>query len=97
MRKVKFSGLINTSYLEEMAKNIYAALGIPIGIVDIEEKVNIAVGWTDICNKFHRNFPATYKRCLISDRHINEHIMDGGYISYKCLNNMWDIALPIII
>ena len=23
--------------------------------------------------------------------------MDGGYISYKCLNNMWDIALPIII
>ena len=36
-------------------------------------------------------------RCSISDQYICDHIMDGGYSSYKCLNNMWDIALPIVI
>lgn len=97
MRKVSFSELINISSLKKMAENIYAAAGIPIGIVDVDGKINIAIGWQDICAKFHRIHPATCKRCCISDEYIKEHLKDGGYISYKCLNNMWDIAVPIII
>lgn len=97
MRKVSFSELINISSLKKMAENIYAAAGIPIGIVDVDGKINIAIGWQDICDKFHRIHPATCKRCCISDEYIKEHLKDGGYISYKCLNNMWDIAVPIII
>ncbi len=97
MRKVKFSELINIDSLKKMAENIYAAVGIPIGIIDVDGTIIIATGWQDICTKFHRVHPVTCMRCSISDQYISDHIMDGVYISYKCLNNMWDIALPIVI
>jgi len=97
MREVSFSELVNIDSFKKMSENIYAAVGIPIGIIDVEGTVILATGWQDICTKFHRVHPVTCKRCCISDQYINNHIMDGGYISYKCLNNMWDIALPIII
>lgn len=97
MRKVSFSELINIDALKKMAENMYAATGIPIGIIDVDGTINIATGWQDMCTKFHRVHPVTCIQCSLSDQYIREHIMDGGYISYKCLNNMWDIALPIVI
>ena len=97
MTKVSLSELVNIDSLEKIAENIYAAVGIPIGIVDVEGKIIVATGWQDICTKFHRAHPVTCKRCCTSDQYICDHIMDGGYISYRCLNNMWDIALPIVI
>ncbi|MBU3092005.1 PocR ligand-binding domain-containing protein [Clostridium sp. CF011] len=97
MRKVKFSELINIDSLKKMAENIYAAVGINFGIVDIDGTIIIATGWQDICTKFHRVHPVTCMQCSISDQYISDHIMDGAYISYKCLNNMRDIALPIVI
>ncbi|MCB2292672.1 PocR ligand-binding domain-containing protein [Clostridium algoriphilum] len=97
MRKVIFSELVNIDSLKKMAENIYAAVGIPIGIVDVGGTIIIATGWQDICTKFHRVHPVTCMRCSISDQYISDHIMDGGYIYNKCLNNMWDIALPIVI
>jgi len=97
MRKVSFSELVNIDSLKKTAENIYEDVGIHIGIVDVEGKIIIAAGWQDICTKFHRVHPVTCMRCTISDKYISDHIMDGGYIYYKCLNNMWDIALPIVI
>ena len=97
MRKVTFSELINISSLKKMAENIYEAAGIPFGIVDVEGTIEIAIGWQDICTKFHRVHPTTCLRCSFSDQYIKEHLMEGGYIQYKCLNNMWDIAVPIIV
>jgi PAS domain S-box-containing protein len=97
MRKVTFSELINISSVKKMAENIYNVAGISFSIVDVDGTINIAIGWQDICTKFHRTHPVTCKRCLISDQYINEHLKDAEYISYKCLNNMWDIAVPIIV
>ena len=97
MKKVDFSELVNIDSLKKMAENIYAAVGIPIGIIDVAGTIIIATGWQDICTKFHRVHPVTCTQCSISDQYISDHILDGGYISYKCLNSMWDIALPIVI
>ena len=97
MKMVKFTELINIDSLKKMAENIYAIAGIHMAIVDVDGTIEIAAGWQDICTKFHRVHPTTCKRCSISDQYINEHIIDGEYIAYKCLNNMWDIAIPIVI
>jgi len=97
IKKISFSQLINVNSLKKMAENIYDAAGIPIGIVDTDGIINVAVGWQDICTKFHRAHPDTCKRCSISDQYVKAHIKDSGYISYKCLNNMWDIGVPIIV
>ena len=78
MGKVKFSELVNIDSLKKMAENIYAAVDINFGIIDVDGTIIIATGWQDICTKFHREHPATCMRCLISDKYISNHIMDGG-------------------
>lgn len=97
MGKVSFSELVNIDSLKKMLESIYGVSEIPIGIMDVDGIINITTGWQDICTKYHRVHKDTCKRCTLSDQYISDHIRDGGYISYKCLNNMWDIALPIII
>lgn len=93
----KFSELINIEELNNMAAKLYDMAGIPIGIIDVDGTIHVAAGWQRICTDFHRVNCQTQKRCAISDAYIAKHLHTGKYISYKCLNNMWDIAMPIII
>ena len=97
MEMVSFRELINISSLKKMAENIYAVAGIPMSIVGLDGTIELAVGWQDICTSYHRVYATTCKNCLISDQYVNEHIKDSEYITYKCLNNMWNIGMPIII
>lgn len=97
MRQIKFKDLINIDILVNMVDHFYAASEIPIGIIDVDGTIHIKTGWQDICTKYHRAHSTTCNRCIISDNYIREHLKDGEHIAYKCLNNMWDIATPIIV
>jgi PAS domain S-box-containing protein len=97
IRMISFGEVINIESVKKMAENIYAISGIPMGIVNPDGTIEVAVGWQDICTKFHRVNKITCQNCLISDNYFKEHIKDRDYVEYKCLNNMWDIAIPIII
>ena len=97
MGEIKFSELVNVQALKNMTENLYEASGIPIGIIDIDGNIYVQTGWQDICTKFHRVHPQTCKRCMKSDKYINEHLVDGQPVEYKCPNNMWDIGVPLII
>ncbi|MDD7794236.1 sensor histidine kinase [Clostridium sp. 'White wine YQ'] len=97
MGKLNFSELVNVSALEKMAESLYAISGIPVGIIDVDGTIYVKIGWQDICTKFHRGHQETNERCTLSDKSINENLIKGKYIEYKCLNNMWDIGVPIII
>ncbi|MDR3598093.1 PocR ligand-binding domain-containing protein [Clostridium sp.] len=94
---ISFGEVINIESVKKMAENIYAISGIPMGIINSDGTIEVAVGWQDICTKFHRVNKITCQNCLISDLFFEEHINDSDCIGYKCLNNMWDIAIPIII
>ncbi|MBL4930386.1 PocR ligand-binding domain-containing protein [Clostridium paridis] len=97
MGKLNFSELVNVRALEKMAESLYAISGIPVGIIDVDGTIYVKIGWQDICTKFHRGHQETNDRCTLSDKSINENLVKGKYIEYKCLNNMWDIGVPIII
>jgi len=99
---ISFKELVNYESLKKIAENNYAISGIPLGIISLDGTVKLAVGWQDICTKYHRVNPTTCKNCSISDQYIIEHIKtykneECDYIAYKCRNNMWDVAIPIII
>lgn len=94
---VNFKELINIESLKKIAENIYAITGITMAFIDTDGRVELILGLQDICSKFHRVHPITCNRCLISDKYGNEHIQEGEYIVYKCLNNMRDVAIPIFI
>ncbi|UTF51917.1 PocR ligand-binding domain-containing protein [Desulfomicrobium sp. ZS1] len=66
-------------------------------ILDLKGAVLVAVGWQDICTKFHRVHPETACRCKESDIILTRNIEPGKYKLYRCQNGMWDVATPLII
>lgn len=96
--QVKFSDIVDIPKLQSLMETLYAATGIPSGIVDIHGDILVAVGWRDICAKFHRQNPGTEILCRQSDSYAKNHLDLGQpYIWYKCANGLIDAAAPIIV
>jgi len=77
--------------------NFYELAHIPMSIIDLKGKVLVGVGWQDICTKFHRFHPETYRHCVYSDIRLASGVPVGESKLYKCRNNMWDLATPIMV
>jgi PAS domain S-box-containing protein len=94
-----FSQLVDIEQIRQLLETQYKITGIPSAILDTDENILAAVGWQDVCTRFHRVHPHSLARCLESDAHIKSHLHDfkGGYLEYRCKNGMWDVAVPIII
>lgn len=93
---VKLSDLVNIPKLQTLMEALFAATGIPSGILDVNGDILVAVGWRDICSKFHRQNPGTEILCRQSDSYIKNHLnTDKPYIWYKCANGLIDAAAPI--
>ncbi len=99
--KYKFSEVIDVPMLQETMEYFYKSVGLGCAIADSQENNLVAVGWMDICTKFHRCHPVTAARCLESDAHLRKHCLKKDfkekYVQYKCKNGLWDIAFPIIV
>ncbi len=93
----KLAEIIDTQAIQSLMDDFYKLAHIPIGIIDIKGNVLVGVGWQDICTKFHRNYPETCKHCMESDTKLSSGVLPGEFKAYKCKNNMWDIATPIIV
>lgn len=95
--KYKFSDLVDMQHLKKLMNSFYDATGIPHGIHDVDGSILSGIGWQDICTKFHRVCKEIEYKCLISDSYISEHLHDGPFIGYKCLNGLMDYGTPIIV
>lgn len=96
MMKYKLGELVDTRRLQEVLDNLYAATGIPSGIIATDGNIITATGWRDICTKFHRANDLTCARCIESDMAIKNQISAGQrYVISKCKNGMVDIGTPI--
>lgn len=91
-----FSDLIDIKRLQELMDKFHLATGIPVGIVGAAGEILVATGWQEICTRFHRVDPATRIKCMQSDEFIKGRL-SSGCVEYKCMNGMWDIAVPILI
>ncbi|HPH98639.1 MAG TPA: PAS domain S-box protein [Anaerolineaceae bacterium] len=101
MARWTFPDLVDVARLQRMANHLYAAGGIPVGILDPNDgTIYVKAGWQNLCVYFHRTHPVAGRRCLRSDAFINQHILSHPQthsLAYKCENHLWDIANPIII
>ena len=97
MEKLELSDIIDAQAIQSFMEDVYKLANIPIGIIDIKGNVLVGVGWQDICTKFHRDHPETCKYCIESDIKLSSSISPGEFKLYRCKNNMWDIATPIIV
>jgi PAS domain S-box-containing protein len=89
--------IIDVEAIKGLMEDFYSMENLVTAIVDIHGKVLVATGWQDICTKFHRIHPETRKNCLESDTLLSAGIEPGAFKLYKCKNNLWDLATPIIV
>ena len=95
---LELADLIDAEEIQMLMDDFYRLTNIGMAILDLRGKVLVATGWQDICTKFHRVHPPTSRRnCIASDTKLSSGIGEGEFKLYRCLNNMWDIATPIIV
>lgn len=99
---MKTSDLIeffNILELQKLLENHFHLTGILSAILDTDGNIIMAVGWQDICTRFHRANPISCARCRESDTYINAnlHNCTEGFLEYRCGNGLWDVAMPIMV
>ena len=94
---LELSDIIDVEVLESIMNDFYQLTGMLGAVLDVSGKVLVAVGWQDICTKFHRCNKETLKNCIESDTKLTQGVPEGTFKAYRCKNNMWDIVTPIVI
>ncbi len=94
---LELSDIIDTDILQSLLEDFHRLTGILGAILDVSGKVLVAVGWQDICTKFHRCNPESLKNCLESDTILTQGVPATTYKIYRCKNNMWDMVTPLMI
>jgi PAS domain S-box-containing protein len=97
MEGLELEDIIDHKALQSLMDKFFSLTHIGVGIIDMEGNVLVSTGWQDICAKFHRMHPDTHKNCIESDLELSLNVDPGTYKSYKCKNNMWDLATPIMV
>ncbi len=94
---LELSDIVDTEILQSLLEDFHQLTGILGAILDVSGKVLIAVGWQDICTKFHRCNPESLKNCLESDTILTQGVPAKSFKLYRCKNNMWDMVTPLFI
>lgn len=95
--ELDLSDIIDVPSIQLLMDDFYRLADIGMSIIDLDGKILVGVGWQDICTKFHRAHPETCRYCIESDTMLSAGIPPGEFRLYKCRNNMWDIATPLMI
>jgi PAS domain S-box-containing protein len=90
------SDVLDTAAVQSLMDDFHRLTGIGVGIIDLSGTVLVATGWQDICTRFHRVHPETAANCMESDLEFSRSIPPDSFKLYRCKNNMWDMATPIM-
>jgi len=97
LSKLELAEIVDVKLLQSLLDDFHAVAHITMSIVDMKGKVLAGVAWQHICADFHRVHAETCKNCIESDTKLTADIAPGEFKLYKCKNNMWDIATPLIV
>jgi ligand-binding sensor protein len=99
LTSLTFARLVDIERIRKLLESHYRITGIGAAILDTDENTIVAVGYHDICTRFHLIHPIAKLNCRESDAYIKAHLSDcgDGYLDYHCKNGLVDVAIPIII
>lgn len=93
----RLPNLVDIANLQLLMDRFFAATAMPVAIVGSDGEIFIASGWQEACTRFHRTSPLTAERCRHSDEFVKMCLPTEGYVHYKCMNGLWELAKPIVI
>ena len=94
---LELKNIIAAKEIQSILDELYPITQMGTSILDMKGNILEATGWTGLCAKFHRANAATCKNCVESDLECSMDLKPGEFRSYKCRNNLWDIATPLYI
>ena len=94
---LQLKDIIDIPTIQAMMDDFFKVTGILSAILDTSGNILIAVGWQDICTKFHRVNPQMCRNCTESDTQLSAGIEPGTFKFYRCKNNLWDVATPLML
>jgi len=94
---LELAEIVDVKVIQSLMNDFYKLAHIPMSLDDLKGNVLVGVGWQDICTKFHRVHPEACKNCVESDTKLSSGVVPGEFKLYRCKNNMWDIATPIMV
>ncbi|PYX39082.1 MAG: hypothetical protein DMG81_10175, partial [Acidobacteria bacterium] len=97
LQNLELADVLEEEGVQSLLDDYYSVARIPLGVIDIKGRVLAGVGWEEVCTKFHRVHPQTCQNCLESDSVLSAGAAAGEFKVYKCKNNLWDVATPIVL
>jgi PAS domain S-box-containing protein len=94
---LELKDIIDVPVIQAMMDDFHRLTGILSAILDLSGNVLIAVGWQDICTKFHRRNAQMCLNCTESDTQLSRGVAPGSVKFYRCKNNMWDVVTPLML
>ena len=89
---------IDLDKLESLLQDFYNLTGFVVAFLDLEGNILAKSDWKTICSDFHRANKLTSQRCNESDIELGSKLAAGKkFHSYKCLNGLIDVAVPVMI
>ena len=94
---LELDDIVDASAIQSLMEDLHRLVPIPMAVLDAKGRVLVGVGWSEICTRFHRAYPASCRRCRESDTKLSEGVSAGKSRRYRCGNQMWDMATPIVV
>ncbi len=94
---LELSAIMDVPAIQSLMDDFYKLTNMALAILDLKGKVLIALGWQDICTRYHRVHPQTALNCMESDLFLAKNMRQGEYVAYKCKNQLWDVVTPLYI
>jgi signal transduction histidine kinase/ligand-binding sensor protein len=93
----QFSELVDLSGFQQVMQSWYSVAGVATALLDTEGNSLCAVGWHDICTRFHHLSPQAEGRCDQSDDTLLSHLHEGSYAAHQCSKGLMNCAMPVVV
>ncbi|MDI6830640.1 MAG: PocR ligand-binding domain-containing protein [Actinomycetota bacterium] len=97
LKDLPLRSIVDAEQLQPLLDELRAMTGLAVGILDLEGRAVISTSGQEMCMRFHRAHPESAKACRESDLEMAAGLEPGTFRLYRCRNNLWDMATPIMV
>jgi signal transduction histidine kinase len=93
----QFAELVDLPAFQQMLQSWYRLTGVATALLDLERNSLCAVGWQDICARFHGLAPQAERRCNQCDQQLLGQLHDGSHVVAACSQGLMNCAMPVMV
>lgn len=93
----RFAELVDLPGFQQVMQSWYSVVGVATALLDTERHCLCAVGWQELCTRFHHLPPQAEGRCFYSDDYLFSRLPEDDYVAYPCPQGLMNCAMPVMV